>query len=324
MSSRLSRRLRRVACALFFVFPALNLSAKAQTMNNLVTFKLTSVTERGPGTPKPIVSGNWTLLTLNPTQDGGTATAVFHVTSGLGPGNVPCAGRHQNVSFKWIFNRDPTYITTSEPLSVQLLPQADSGPCAPNDPIMSTSPMQYFQQTPPMDEATNSVFFQPPSRYKNQPVRSIQAPPPSLLYPGGFSVFLIGNTANPNGALAIEIDYNYTNVPTVALPPPGAGKPGCTSTSWVISPMSGATLNENQVSTGGAACTTNITTKLPVASVQIAIRPSHGTLTQTGPLSLVYKPNPGFHGVNQYSFRYCGSNGSSSGCATLNYSVQVQ
>jgi hypothetical protein len=61
-----------------------------------------------------------------------------------------------------------------------------------------------------------------------------------------------------------------------------------------------------------------------MASVQNLTRPSHGTLTQTGPLSVVYQPSPGFRGVDQYSFQYCGSNGSSSGCATLKYTVQVQ
>jgi len=324
MSSGLRRRLRRVACALSFVFPAFNFPATAQNMNNLVTYKLSSVVERGPGAPKPLVTGNWTLLSLKPTQSqaGGTATAVFHVTSGLGPNNVPCAGHNQNVTFTWIFNRDPTYITTSEPLTVTLQVKADSGPCAPNNPFIFTTPIGYFQQTPPMDEATNRVFFQPPAGFENQPIRAIEATP--MPYAGGFSVILAGNNANPQGELAIEIDYNYTSVPTAALQPPAEGKPGCTGTSWVISPMSGATLYENQISAGGAACGINITTQLPTASVQIATRPSHGTLTQTGPLSITYKPNPGFHGIDQYSFRYCGSNGSASGCATLNYSVQVQ
>jgi hypothetical protein len=325
MFTEAGSRLKRLACAgaiAFLVFLALCRPATAQVPANPMTFKLSSVKEVGPGLPKPLVSGNWTLTSLNPTQTGGTATAVFHVTSGLGPGNVPCAGHNQNVSFKWIFNRDPTYITTSEPLSIQLMVQADSGACAPNNPYIFTTPMGYFQQTPAMDEAQNRVYFQPPAGFKNQPIRSIEAT--EMPYAAGFSVLLNGNTANPQGALAIEIDYNYLNVPAAAPQPPPAVKPGCTGTGWVVSPMSGATLDENQISTDGATCPINITTKLPQASVQIATPPGHGTLTQTGILSLVYKPTPGFKGVDHYSFRYCGSNGSSSGCATLNYTVQVE
>jgi hypothetical protein len=317
-------RTGRMTCVLTIAFFALQLPATAQGLTNLLTFKLSSITERGPGSATPIVNGNWTLTSpVNRTATGGTAAAVFRVTSGLGPGNVNCAGRQQNVKFTWIFNRDPTYITTSEPLTVELVVQADSGACAPNNPYMFTSPMGYFQQTPPMDEAQNKVFFQPPANFKNQPFRAIEAAALPQ-YPGGFSVYLIGNTTTPQGALAIELDYNYQNVATTPLQPPAGGKPGCTSTSWTISPMSGATLYENQISAGGAPCTTNITTKLPVASVRILTQPSHGTLTQTGPLSIVYQPNPGFHGIDQYSFQYCGSNGAAPGCATLKYTVQVQ
>ncbi|HUK31007.1 MAG TPA: Ig-like domain-containing protein [Candidatus Acidoferrum sp.] len=258
---------------------------------------------------------------MTPTSTGGTANATYHVTSGLGPGNVPCAGKNQNVKFTWIFNRDPTLISTSEPLGIQIAVQADSGACAPMNPTISTSPQGYFVQSPSLSEAKNNVIFQPPAGYTNVVERSIEAS--TQLNPGGFSIYLGGGSGG-QGALGIRLDYNYQNVPTAALQPPAGGKPGCTSTSWVVSPMSGATLYEQQISAGGAPCTNNITTKLTQASVQIVTPPAHGTLTQTGTLSLVYKPAPGFHGTDHYVFHYCGANALSSGCATINYTVQVQ
>jgi hypothetical protein len=260
---------------------------------------------------------------LTKNLSGGSATATFHVTSGLGPGNVPCAGRNQNVKFIWQFNRDATYITNSEPLSVELTMDADSGACAPNNPLMYTWPQGYFTQSPPMDEAHNPVYFQAPAGHVNQSIRGIMAATLPQ-YAGGFSVYLAGSTTTPQGALSIRIDYNYENVATApaVAQPPAAG--GCKQTGWEVSPMSGSTLTESQISTGGAACAINITTKLPQASVVIAVQPTHGTLTQTGPLSLVYRPTPGFKGTDHYSFRYCGSNGAQSGCSTLNYTVQVE
>jgi len=119
---------------------------------------------------------------------------------------------------------------------------------------------------------------------------------------------------------AARMAQNVPSAPVAA--PPAAG--GCTQTGWTVSPMSGSTLTESQTSTNGAECAINITTKLPQASVAITANPSHGTLTQRGALSLVYRPSPGFKGTDHYSFHYCGSNGSSSGCATLNYTVQAQ
>jgi hypothetical protein len=311
----------RVVGLTIFALLAQNRPAAAQ----ILTFKSTGIEEHGPalGPSQKIVTGNWTLETLTHNLVGGTATATFHVTSGLGPGNVPCAGRNQKVSFAWRFNRDATYITTSEPLSVQLFVSADTGACAPNDPYIYTSPIGYFTQSPPLDESTNPVFAQIPSGYVNQSIRGIMAST-FPQYAGGFSVYLIGNRTGAEGELAIRIDYNYQNIsngPPVAAPPPSGG---CNQTNWVVSPMSGSTLTESQISAGGASCAINITTNLKQASVIITVRPSHGTLTQTGPLSLVYRPSPGFRGTDSYSFRYCGSNGAETGCSTLNYTVQVE
>lgn len=305
------------------VFALLSLGSMASAQS-IVSFKLVGTPQEhgfSLGPSAPVVSGSWTLTSLTPTSSGGTANAVYHVTSGLGPGNAPCAGKNQNVKFTWIFNRDPTLISTSEPLGIELAVQADSGACAPMNPTIATTPQGYFVQSPALSEAKNSVFAQPPAGYTNQVERSIEAS--TQLNPGGFSV-LLGGGSGGAGALQIRLDYNYQNVPTAPLQPPAGGKPGCTSTSWVVSPMSGATLYELQISAGGAACADTITTKLTQASVQIVTPPSHGTLTQTGTLSLVYKPAPGFHGTDHYVFHYCGSSGVGSGCATINYTVQVQ
>lgn len=311
----------RIAGLAIFALLGQNRPAAAQ----ILTFKSIGIEEHGPATgpSQKIVSGNWTLLSLSHDMNGGAAKANFHLTSGLGPGNVPCAGGNQIVTFTWRFNRDATFITTSEPLSVQLFASAESGACAPNDPYIYTSPQGYFTQSPALDEADNPVYFKPPAGYVNQSIRGIMAATLPQ-YPGGFSVYLVGDRNSGQGTLAIRIDYNYQNIssgPPVA-PPSASG--GCNQTSWVVSPMSGSTLEESQISSRGAPCAINITTALKQASVAMTAQPSHGTLTQTGPLSLVYRPSPGFQGTDHYSFRYCGSNGVESGCSTLNYTVQVE
>jgi hypothetical protein len=124
----------------------------------ILTFKSSGTEAHGVnnGQSQPTLTGNWTLTFLNKTLSGGNATATFRVTSGLGPGNVSCAGRKQDVKFIWQFNRDATFITSSEPLSIELTMQADSGACAPNNPFMYTWPQGYFQQSPPLTEANSS------------------------------------------------------------------------------------------------------------------------------------------------------------------------
>jgi hypothetical protein len=108
----------------------------------------------------------------------------------------------------------------------------------------------------------------------------------------------------------------------VAVPAPA---PACHSTGWTVSPMTGAVLQESQTSIDGAPCVIKVTTHLPQASVEIVAQPAHGTLTKTGPLSLVYRPAPGFKGTDHYSFHYCGTNDAGeSGCATLEYTVTVR
>jgi hypothetical protein len=101
--------------------------------------------------------------------------------------------------------------------------------------------------------------------------------------------------------------------------------PGCHSGGWTTSPMSGASLAINQISIGGAACTIRVVTPEAVRYLSIFSQPANGALSQTGPLTLVYQPNPGFRGVDHYSFGYCGPNQAGQPvCATLNYTVTVQ
>jgi hypothetical protein len=98
--------------------------------------------------------------------------------------------------------------------------------------------------------------------------------------------------------------YGYPPVALAAL----VTHPTCHEPGWTQSPLTNAVLQETQESIDGGACTIRITTHLPRASVDIITQPSHGTLTQTGALSLVYQPAAGFKGTDHYSFHYCGAN----------------
>ncbi len=107
-----------------------------------------------------------------------------------------------------------------------------------------------------------------------------------------------------------------------AAPPPS---PVCHQPGWShISPLNNQTLDETQTSIAGGACTISVQTPESPRYLQIASQPAHGVLTQTGTLSVVYRPAPGFRGVDAYVIRYCGSDATRSGCATFNYTVQVQ
>ena len=123
-------------------------------------------------------------------------------------------------------------------------------------------------------------------------------------------------------AVVAVLSPGSSAIAQVAAPAP---TPVCHSTGWTVSPMTGAVLQESQTSIDGAPCVIKVTTHLPQASVEIVAQPTHGALTKTGPLSLVYRPAPGFKGTDHYSFHYCGTNAAGeSGCATLEYTVTVR
>ena len=58
-----------------------------------------------------------------------------------------------------------------------------------------------------------------------------------------------------------------------------------------------------------------------VASV--AGNPASGKLTQTGPMSFHYQPNPSFKGNDRYKIKVCGRSPAGSGCSTLTYEAMV-
>jgi hypothetical protein len=106
------------------------------------------------------------------------------------------------------------------------------------------------------------------------------------------------------------------------LLPSAAGK--CTGQGWTVSPLANTTIQTSDTSYGGAVCQINISTHLPQAGASIGAQASNGVVTQTGPLSLVYQPNPGFSGTDQFAIRYCGTNaGGQSGCSTIDYTMTV-
>jgi hypothetical protein len=57
-------------------------------------------------------------------------------------------------------------------------------------------------------------------------------------------------------------------------------------------------------------------------------RPRHGSLTQSGRFTVVYRPAAGFRGQDTYAIRICGMSGGTSdrrsGCSTIRYSTTVR
>ncbi len=79
-------------------------------------------------------------------------------------------------------------------------------------------------------------------------------------------------------------------------------------------------------STRGSACSTRFWAGgvTHYSSGAIASPPGHGTLTQTGMVSLRYKPTAGFKGVDRYSLKVCGSDPAGAGCATITYNITME
>jgi hypothetical protein len=212
--------LGRTVAAAMLALSALGAPAWAQSVN---TFKLTDIELHGPGSAQPIATGNWTLTSLTKGALGGDAVATFRGVPGYA-GKINCTGSVQHVYYHWRFNRDATYISTSQPVVVTLIVTADSGPCAFNNPFMDTSTIGYFQQAPSLSEAAGRYFAKAPPGYANVGMRSMRGATITA-YPGGFSVGLYGNAANPMGSLGVRIDYNYRYLPGGATSPVAPAPP---------------------------------------------------------------------------------------------------
>jgi len=59
-------------------------------------------------------------------------------------------------------------------------------------------------------------------------------------------------------------------------------------------------------------------------SAAIVRSPRHGTLTQRESFNFLYKPSVGFAGADGYAVKICGQGLAGSGCAVIDYAVEVK
>jgi hypothetical protein len=59
------------------------------------------------------------------------------------------------------------------------------------------------------------------------------------------------------------------------------------------------------------------------ASMSVAVEPSHGTFSKTGPFTLWYKPKSGYKGHDAFAYKICEANNGGSDCATVSINATV-